>query len=128
MPARPRHCASKKSFDVCSDGALNAPSKGGDLLARALELMPNSLKLETVLLMLGEGGETLQDRCRMRQSWFRQTRPLEKRRLFRGGSVCTAVAGRILFAGLAGKCRGRTEEGQYFLESGALEHTASGVG
>jgi glycosyltransferase involved in cell wall biosynthesis len=41
--------------------ALNAINKGGDLLIKALQLLPNSLKTEVLLLMLGEGGETLQE-------------------------------------------------------------------
>jgi glycosyltransferase involved in cell wall biosynthesis len=42
--------------------ALNAVNKGGDLLIKALQLLPHSLKAEVVLLMLGEGGESLQER------------------------------------------------------------------
>jgi len=33
--------------------------KGGDLLVKALQSLPNSLKAETVLLLLGEGGEAI---------------------------------------------------------------------
>jgi glycosyltransferase involved in cell wall biosynthesis len=42
--------------------ALNAVNKGGDLLVQAVELLPKSLKEETVLLMFGEGGEGFQER------------------------------------------------------------------
>jgi glycosyltransferase involved in cell wall biosynthesis len=41
--------------------ALNAVNKGGDLLVRAIQLLPSSLKAEVMLLMLGEGGETFQE-------------------------------------------------------------------
>jgi glycosyltransferase involved in cell wall biosynthesis len=42
--------------------ALHAVNKGGDLLIKALEFLPQSLKTETVLLMIGEGGDKLQER------------------------------------------------------------------
>jgi len=43
--------------------ALNMVNKGADLLVSALHRLPNSLKAEVVLLMLGEGGESLQERA-----------------------------------------------------------------
>jgi glycosyltransferase involved in cell wall biosynthesis len=40
---------------------LSDPRKGGDLLIQALQNLPNSLKQETVLLTIGEGGENLSE-------------------------------------------------------------------
>jgi glycosyltransferase involved in cell wall biosynthesis len=40
--------------------ALDAKNKGGDLLIRAIQLLPKPLKDETVLLVFGEGGDSLQ--------------------------------------------------------------------
>ncbi len=53
-----------KSVLLFSAMRMNASSfegfrKGGDLLVQALRSLPDSLKAETVLLLLGEGGETL---------------------------------------------------------------------
>jgi glycosyltransferase involved in cell wall biosynthesis len=41
--------------------ALNDPRKGGDLLVKSLQNLPDSLKKEIVLLTLGEGGESLSE-------------------------------------------------------------------
>ncbi|MBE9127561.1 MULTISPECIES: glycosyltransferase family 4 protein [unclassified Coleofasciculus] len=38
---------------------LNDPRKGGDLLIKALQSLPESLKTETILLILGNGGEAI---------------------------------------------------------------------
>ena len=43
-------------------GYLNRQHKGSDLLAKALRALPSALKSEIVLILLGEGGETLADR------------------------------------------------------------------
>ena len=40
---------------------LNDPRKGGDLLHKALQSLPESLKAETVLLLLGGNGQALAD-------------------------------------------------------------------
>jgi glycosyltransferase involved in cell wall biosynthesis len=37
--------------------SLNNPRKGGDLVVRALQMLPESLKKEVVLVQLGDGGE-----------------------------------------------------------------------
>lgn len=42
-------------------GYLNRQHKGSDLLAKALRALPSALKSEIVLLLLGDGGESLAD-------------------------------------------------------------------
>lgn len=43
--------------------ALNMRNKGGDLLLRALQLLPEGLRRRTILLMLGEGGDALAEQA-----------------------------------------------------------------
>lgn len=43
--------------------ALNMRNKGGDLLLRALQLLPEALRKKTVLLMLGDGGDALAEQA-----------------------------------------------------------------
>lgn len=43
--------------------ALNMRNKGGDLLLRALQLLPEKLRRELILLMLGEGGDALAEQA-----------------------------------------------------------------
>lgn len=40
--------------------SLNAYGKGGDLLVRCLQLLPDSIKAETILLIIGNGGDQLE--------------------------------------------------------------------
>ena len=51
--------AKNKKVAMFAATALNARNKGGDLLARALQLLPKVLQEQMVLLMLGEGGDAL---------------------------------------------------------------------
>jgi glycosyltransferase involved in cell wall biosynthesis len=45
--------------------SLKDSRKGGDLLLKALQSLPESLKAETVLLILGNGGEAIADAVKM---------------------------------------------------------------
>jgi glycosyltransferase involved in cell wall biosynthesis len=68
QPKDPRQCRSvlgiasnKKVFIVAAMG-LHHYSKGPDLLIEALEMLPRSLKAESVLILLGDRGETISDK------------------------------------------------------------------
>lgn len=50
---------SKKKVLMCGAQSLKNPRKGGDLLLKALSDLPQSLKTEIVLLILGNGGENI---------------------------------------------------------------------
>jgi glycosyltransferase involved in cell wall biosynthesis len=65
QPHEPRQCrsvlgipASKKVLMVAAMG-LHYYGKGPDLLVEALEMLPKSLKAESVLILLGAGGEAI---------------------------------------------------------------------
>jgi glycosyltransferase involved in cell wall biosynthesis len=49
----------RKRVLMCGAHSLTDPRKGGDLLIATLQNLPKSLKMETVLLLLGNGGETI---------------------------------------------------------------------
>ncbi len=65
QPLDPQLCrtvlgiAPHKKVLLFAAGHLNRRHKGGDLLIQALQSLPQSLKSELVLLLLGEGGEVL---------------------------------------------------------------------
>ena len=65
QPLDPVHCrsvlgiAQDKKVLMFAASVLNQFNKGGDLLLEALQGLPESLKAETVLLLLGHGGETI---------------------------------------------------------------------
>jgi glycosyltransferase involved in cell wall biosynthesis len=70
QPLNREHCRSllgipvNKRVLLFSAMRMNVPSfeglrKGGDLLVKALQSLPGSLKTETLLLLLGEGGEAI---------------------------------------------------------------------
>ncbi|MCL1470571.1 glycosyltransferase family 4 protein [Argonema antarcticum] len=65
QPLDPQQCRSmlgiptRKKVIVFCAGSLKDPRKGDDLLLKALESLPASLKAETVLLILGDGGEAM---------------------------------------------------------------------
>lgn len=65
QPLNPEQCRSLLGIPIGKKvlmfGAekLNIPRKGGDLLLQALQSLPESLKAETVLLLLGGSGEAI---------------------------------------------------------------------
>lgn len=65
QPLDPHQCRSllgipeRKSVLLFSTVSLTDPRKGGDLLLKALQSLPNSLKAETVILTMGKGGEKI---------------------------------------------------------------------
>jgi glycosyltransferase involved in cell wall biosynthesis len=65
QPLDPEQCRSilgiptSKKVLLFSTQSLTDQRKGGDLLLKALQILPSSLKAETVLLTLGEGGEKI---------------------------------------------------------------------
>ena len=48
-----------KKVLMCGAESLKDPRKGGDLLIAALQALPKSLQVETALIILGSGGETV---------------------------------------------------------------------
>ena len=63
--------------------SLDGSRKGGDLLVKALRSLPDSLKAETVLLLLGDGAARRLRRqsASSTQSWIRQQRSAESHRV-----------------------------------------------
>ena len=65
QPLDPEQCRSMLSIPagkkvlIFAASKLNDSRKGGDLLLKALQSLPESLKAETVLLLLGNGGEAI---------------------------------------------------------------------
>lgn len=65
QPLAPEQCRvllgipTDKKVLMFAAAKLNDPRKGGDLLIKVLQNLPKSLKTETILLTLGNGGETV---------------------------------------------------------------------